>query len=199
MSTIADIEQLCIKVVLLGQSGAGKSSLVLRFVQDKFYANTAETVGAAFLTKVLELDETTQLKYEIWDTAGQERFRSLAPMYYRNAHAALIVFDVTSRDSYEKAKGWINEFKEKSETSDGKVIMFVANKTDLDRRIVETSEIQKFCEENGLYPFETSAKDGTNVHTLFTEIGQKIPRNTISTKSSTPRMPPMKPAKKCSC
>merc|ERR1712023_221338 len=96
------------KLVLLGDSAVGKSSLVLRFVRGQFFEYQESTIGAAFMTQTLALDDTT-VKFEIWDTAGQERYHSLAPMYYRGAQAAVVVYDVTSQDSFERAQRWISE------------------------------------------------------------------------------------------
>jgi len=103
------------KVVLLGESAVGKSSLVLRFVKREFHEFQESTIGAAFLTQTIQVDDTT-VKFEIWDTAGQERYHSLAPMYYRGAQAALIVYDITSRDSFLKAQNWVRELQRQANT-----------------------------------------------------------------------------------
>jgi len=163
------------KVVLLGQSCVGKSSLVLRFVQERFFPNTEGTIGAAFLTKSIFLDEQSQVKFEIWDTAGQERYHSLAPMYYRGAQAAIVAFDITSRDSYDKAKVWVNELHEKS--SSDQLVALVGNKLDLrDSRAIDNEEAEKYASEKSLFYFETSAKDGTNVDNLFLTLATKLPK-----------------------
>merc|ERR1712113_628789 len=101
------------KLVLLGESAVGKSSLVLRFVKGQFHKFQESTIGAAFLTQTVLLDDTT-VKFEIWDTAGQERYHSLAPMYYRGAQAAVVVYDVTSNDSFERAQRWISELRDQA-------------------------------------------------------------------------------------
>ncbi|KAJ5818498.1 hypothetical protein N7474_004089 [Penicillium riverlandense] len=117
-----------VKLVLLGEAAVGKSSLVLRFVNDDFQENKEPTIGAAFLTQKCSLPTRT-IKFEIWDTAGQERFASLAPMYYRNAQAALVVYDVTKPSSLTKAKHWVAELQRQA--SPGIVIALVGNKLDL--------------------------------------------------------------------
>ncbi|RKO96561.1 hypothetical protein CAUPRSCDRAFT_635, partial [Caulochytrium protostelioides] len=94
-----------VKLVLLGEAAVGKSSLVLRFVNNEFQENKEPTIGAAFLTQRCKLEDKI-IKFEIWDTAGQERFHSLAPMYYRNAQAAIVAYDVTKAASLEKAMNW---------------------------------------------------------------------------------------------
>jgi len=117
-----------VKLVLLGEAAVGKSSLVLRFVNNDFQENKEPTIGAAFLTQKCPLPTRT-IKFEIWDTAGQERFASLAPMYYRNAQAALVVYDLTKPSSLVKAKHWVAELQRQA--SPGIVIALVGNKLDL--------------------------------------------------------------------
>lgn len=117
-----------VKLVLLGEAAVGKSSVVLRFVSNEFQANKEPTIGAAFLTQKCRLEDRV-LRYEIWDTAGQERFHSLAPMYYRNAQAAVVVYDVTKLASLEKAKSWVKELQRQANPNI--VIALVGNKVDL--------------------------------------------------------------------
>ncbi|MCJ1307274.1 hypothetical protein MMC25_000920 [Agyrium rufum] len=117
-----------VKLVLLGEAAVGKSSLVLRFVNNDFQENKEPTIGAAFLTQKCQLPTRT-IKFEIWDTAGQERFASLAPMYYRNAQSALVVYDLTKPTSLIKAKHWVAELQRQA--SPGIVIALVGNKLDL--------------------------------------------------------------------
>ncbi|KAH7883727.1 GTP-binding protein ypt5 [Phlebopus sp. FC_14] len=117
-----------VKLVLLGEAAVGKSSVVLRFVSNDFQANKEPTIGAAFLTQKCRLEDRV-LRYEIWDTAGQERFHSLAPMYYRNAQAAVVVYDVTKATSLEKAKSWVKELQRQANANI--VIALAGNKIDL--------------------------------------------------------------------
>lgn len=117
-----------VKLVLLGEAAVGKSSLVLRFVNNEFQPNKEPTIGAAFLTQKCRLEDRV-LRYEIWDTAGQERFHSLAPMYYRNAQAAVVVYDVTKATSLEKAKSWVKELQRQANPNI--VIALAGNKIDL--------------------------------------------------------------------
>jgi len=117
-----------VKLVLLGEAAVGKSSVVLRFVSNEFQANKEPTIGAAFLTQKCRLEDRV-LRYEIWDTAGQERFHSLAPMYYRNAQAAVVVYDVTKAASLEKAKSWVKELQRQANPNI--VIALAGNKVDL--------------------------------------------------------------------
>lgn len=198
-----------VKLVLLGEAAVGKSSLVLRFVNNDFQENKEPTIGAAFLTQKISLPSRV-IKFEIWDTAGQERFASLAPMYYRNAQAALVVYDLTKPTSLTKAKHWVAELQRQA--SPGIVIALVGNKLDLaggsedstdgpgpetstddgadgeaeeepvndsDARKVSTREAKAYAEEESLLFFETSAKTGTNVTEVFTAIANAIPETQL--------------------
>jgi len=162
------------KLVLLGESAVGKSSLVLQFVKGQFDDYRESTIGAAFLTQTVVLDEATTVKFEIWDTAGQERYKSLAPMYYRNASAAVVVYDITNASSLEKAKSWIKELQRQADPQI--VVALVGNKSDLnERRAVETEDAQRYAEEENLLFFETSAKTSENVSAVFESIAKKLP------------------------
>ncbi|MCJ1323386.1 hypothetical protein MMC10_000046 [Thelotrema lepadinum] len=196
-----------VKLVLLGEAAVGKSSLVLRFVNNDFQENKEPTIGAAFLTQKCQLPART-IKFEIWDTAGQERFASLAPMYYRNAQSALVVYDLTKPTSLVKAKHWVAELQRQA--SPGIVIALVGNKLDLtspvgesgaaaqdeadeagdasqegDARKVSTKEAKDYAEEEGLLFFETSAKDGTGVQEVFSAIANAIPETQLKSNRGT--------------
>ncbi|KAJ3015965.1 UNVERIFIED_CONTAM: Ras- protein Rab-5B [Siphonaria sp. JEL0065] len=162
-----------VKLVLLGEAAVGKSSLVLRFVNNEFQENKEPTIGAAFLTQKCRLEDKI-IKFEIWDTAGQERFASLAPMYYRNAQAAVVAYDITKQASLEKAKSWVKELQRQANPNI--IIALVGNKLDLAaERTVPTEEAQAYATEQGLLFTEASAKTGEFVMEVFTEIAKKIP------------------------
>ncbi|KAK0154183.1 Ras-related protein Rab-5C [Merluccius polli] len=210
------------KLVLLGESAVGKSSLVLRFVKGQFqeyqestiggkglgtwncWGETAQSLGwkpttargevkpgfllrmevfyqrklihtTAFLTQTVCLDETT-VKFEIWDTAGQERYHSLAPMYYRGAQAAIVVYDITNADTFSRAKTWVKELQRQA--SPNIVIALAGNKADMaDTRAVEHQEAQVYADDNSLLFLETSAKTALNVNEVFMAIAKKLPKS----------------------
>lgn len=164
------------KLVLLGDSSVGKTSIVHRFVTNSFNQHTSNTIGAAFITKEFSssLNSKKRLKFEIWDTAGQERYRSLTPMYYRNAKVALIVYDLNNfDDSFEKAKSWIDQLKLNTGSSDSLIkIILVGNKSDLvdlesEEMKSSLNDVEVFGNDLDIKTFITSAKSGTNVIELF--------------------------------
>lgn len=173
------------KLVLLGESAVGKSLIVHRFVKNTFDDMRESTIGAAFLTQTISLpEENATIKFEIWDTAGQERYKGLAPMYYRNAHAALCVYDITLQSSFVKAQEWIKELKRQA--PEGIVVALVGNKADLEsEREVDASEVDSYLEQlsrenetEGFKPvihLECSAKSGDGVLDIFDKIARKLP------------------------
>lgn len=186
------------KLVLLGDSAVGKSCLVVRFVRDEFFEFQEPTIGAAFLTQTVSLENAT-VKFEIWDTAGQERYRSLAPMYYRGAAAAIVVFDITKKDSYNGAKSWVKELQRRGDPN--VVIALAGNKADMEqKRKVQTEEAQQYANDSEIIYMETSAKTSLNVRNLFVEIAKKLPKNpVIPERESFPIMKPAAKEKKGCC
>ena len=164
-------------------------------MKDQFDDYRESTIGAAFLTQTISLDDTTTVKFEIWDTAGQERYKSLAPMYYRNANCAVVVYDITQavsdlcailkpctlttwQSSLDKAKAWVKELQRQA--NENIIIALAGNKADLvaeqpDKRAIQTADAQTYAREAGLLFFETSAKTAENVRDLFTAIARKLP------------------------
>jgi len=163
------------KLVLLGDASVGKTSLVGRFVSNHFNEAVETTVGAAFSTQTVSTETGKNIKFEIWDTAGQERFKSLAPMYYRNASCAVVVFDLTSESSFARAKDWVKQLA--LSNNPDIVIALAGNKADIpsSQRQVKADEIKQFTLEESLIYLETSAKTGHNVQKLFETIANKLP------------------------
>uniref|UniRef100_A0A060TBQ5 ARAD1D33902p n=1 Tax=Blastobotrys adeninivorans TaxID=409370 RepID=A0A060TBQ5_BLAAD len=190
------------KLVLLGESSVGKSSLVNRFAKDQFDEFRESTIGAAFLTQTVQVDSNTTVKFEIWDTAGQERYKSLAPMYYRNANCAVVVFDITQESTLTRAKAWVKELQHQA--NEDIIIALAGNKLDLESdRKVDTSVAESYAKEAGLIYFETSAKSGQNVTELFTAIAKKLPVESVLNRNRAPKVDLTKPTTRtgsqCSC
>jgi len=168
-----------VKLVLLGEAGVGKSSLVLRFVANHFKAYSESTIGAAFMSKTLVVDDQA-IKFQIWDTAGQEKYHSLAPMYYRGASAAIVVYDITRATSFKTLQNWVTELR--SLGPENIVIAIAGNKCDLDdKREVEKETARTYAEEINAIFVETSAKTGNNVQEMFTNISKKLPASVVPT------------------
>ncbi|KAK2505965.1 hypothetical protein MC885_020980 [Smutsia gigantea] len=167
--------QPCVfKLVLLGSGSVGKSSLALRFVKNDF-KNILPTVGCAFFTKLVDLGAVS-LKLEIWDTAGQEKYHSVCHLYFRGADAALLVYDITRRDSFCKAQQWLKDLER--EIPPGEVVvMLVGNKVDLDEeREVTFQEGQEFAESKSLLFLEASAKMNHQVTEVFSTVARELLR-----------------------
>lgn len=162
-----------VKVVLLGDTGVGKSSLVLRFVTNNFKPYSESTIGASFMSKMITVSGKP-IKFQIWDTAGQEKYHSLAPMYYRGAAAAIVVYDITRANTYKTLKNWIEELKNQGPKDIA--IAIAGNKADLeDQREVDRITAAAYAEEIGAMYIETSAKDDLNVQDIFVQLSHKLP------------------------
>eukprot|EP00850_Spirogloea_muscicola_P012751 SM000083S22798 [mRNA] locus=s83:408965:410897:- [translate_table: standard] len=137
------------------------------------FAMPEVTVGASFMAQTVALPDATTVKFEIWDTAGQERYASLAPLYYRGASAAVIIFDITSEESFHKAKFWVQELHKHG--SQGVVMALVGNKSDLEElREVAPEEAREYAESNNMLFLETSAKTAANIAEVFEQIGMRL-------------------------
>jgi Ras-related protein Rab-11A len=169
----SSLSKFIFKIVLLGDSGVGKSNLVFRFTKNEFNKDSKSTIGVEFATKTVQIEDNKLVKAQIWDTAGQERYRSIASSYYRGAVGALLVYDVTDRNSFNHVPMWLKEVEENAEKDC--LIMLVGNKTDLtEQRTVFVRDGRSFARKNGLAFIETSALDATGVDTAFQRILQEI-------------------------
>ncbi|KAI8328825.1 ras family protein [Chlamydoabsidia padenii] len=161
------------KLVFLGEQSVGKTSLITRFMYDTFDNTYQATIGIDFLSKTLYIDDRT-VRLQLWDTAGQERFRSLIPSYIRDSSVAVIVYDITSLDSFHNTTKWIEDVR--AERGEDVIIVLVGNKSDLnDKRQVTTEDGEKRAKELNIMFMETSAKAGHNVKVLFKKIAQVLP------------------------
>ncbi len=149
-----------LKIVLIGDSGVGKTNLLGRFTRNAFEENTRNTIGVDFSAHDMQVNNKT-VKAQFWDTAGQEKYRAIASAYYKNAHGAIIVYDITRRESFENVDNWLKELRENGEKNIQIVVL--GNKCDLEHeRQVTKEDAKKYAEGRGLYYMETSAK--TNEH-----------------------------------
>ncbi|XP_047318896.1 ras-related protein Rab11B-like [Impatiens glandulifera] len=160
------------KLVLIGDSGVGKSNLLSRFTRNEFNLESKSTIGVEFATRSIRVDDKV-IKAQIWDTAGQERYRAITSAYYRGAVGALLVFDVTRHITFENVERWLKELRDHTDANI--VIMLVGNKADLEHlRAVSTDETKAFAERERTFFMETSALESRNVENAFTEVLTQI-------------------------
>ncbi|XP_062590907.1 ras-related protein Rab-37-like isoform X2 [Saccostrea cucullata] len=161
------------KTILVGDSGVGKTSLLVQFDQGKFQAGSfSATVGIGFTNKVVDVDGT-KVKLQIWDTAGQERFRSVTHAYYRDAHALLLLYDVSNKASFDNIRAWLGEINEYAQ--EDVVIMLLGNKADMTaERVIRTEDGERLANEYNVAFMETSAKTGMNVDLAFMAVAKDL-------------------------
>lgn len=192
MGTRDDEYDYLFKVVLIGDSGVGKSNLLSRFTRNEFNLESKSTIGVEFATRSIQVDGKT-IKAQIWDTAGQERYRAITSAYYRGAVGALLVYDIAKHLTYENVERWLKELRDHADSNI--VIMLVGNKSDLRHlRAVPTDEARAFAEKNGLSFIETSALDSTNVEAAFQTILTEIYRIVSQKQMSDRRENDMSPS-----
>jgi small GTP-binding protein len=162
-----------LKVVIVGDSGTGKTKLTIRYVQNTFETNALPTVGVDFLIKEVHV-QGSSYRMEIWDTAGQEKFRTITESYFRNASGALIVYDVSNEKSFESAPRWLASLRR--QVGDSVPVMLIGNKDDL-RHTVDDARALEWAEANGLPHFFTSAQSGSNIQMVFEELSQRMVRS----------------------
>ncbi|PAV88557.1 hypothetical protein WR25_21846 [Diploscapter pachys] len=162
------------KVILLGQGAVGKSSLLLRYVENKFSLRHISTIQASFQSKTIEVDGR-QVELSIWDTAGQEKYHALGPIYYRGSQGALLLFDITDSRSFEKVKTWVKELQRV--LGDSCALMIVGNKLDLEKeRTVTEQEARSYAETVNAQYMETSAKENLGISQVFDRLAEEMIR-----------------------
>jgi len=160
------------KLVLIGDSGVGKSCLLLRFADDNFTDSYISTIGVDFRFRTITIDKKT-VKLQIWDTAGQERFRTITSAYYRGADGIIMVYDVTNQESFDHVEEWLSEVDRYANENTSKLL--VGNKADLvDEKVVQEETAQRFAEKLGISFLETSAKTATNVDAAFLTMAKEL-------------------------
>lgn len=171
------------KLVLIGDSGVGKSCLLLRFADDAFTESYISTIGVDFRFRTVKIDKKT-VKLQIWDTAGQERFRTITSAYYRGADGIIMVYDVTSMDSFEHVNDWLKEVNRYA--SEGTCKLLVGNKSDrtIDK-VVTTEQAKEFADELGIEFLETSAKSAKNVEEAFLTMAGELIRQRMARVETT--------------
>lgn len=161
------------KLVFLGDQSVGKTSIITRFMYDTFDTTYQATIGIDFLSKTMYLEDRT-VRLQLWDTAGQERFRSLIPSYIRDSSVAVVVYDITNRQSFLNTSKWIDDVR--TERGKDVVMMLVGNKTDLaEKREVSVEEGESRAKEHDIMFIETSAKLGFNIKALFRKVASSLP------------------------
>ncbi|PAA64251.1 hypothetical protein BOX15_Mlig028052g1, partial [Macrostomum lignano] len=160
------------KLLLIGDSGVGKSCLLLRFADDTYTESYISTIGVDFKIRTIELDGKT-IKLQIWDTAGQERFRTITSSYYRGAHGIIVVYDVTDQESFNNVKNWLQEIDRYASENVNKLL--VGNKCDLTaKKVVDFATAKEYADKLGIVFLETSAKNSTNVEQAFMSMAAEI-------------------------
>ena len=173
MSICEDSEEHNFKVVLVGETGVGKTSIISQFIDQVFEEELQTSTGGSFSSKEIFFDNGKSLKLEIWDTAGQERYRSLTKIFYKNSSCAILVYDITKKQTFDELKNyWIGQIKESAPKDI--MLAIVGNKEDLlDKEQVDENEARDFAKENNALFFSTSAKNSDAINQLFIDIGKK--------------------------
>ncbi|XP_018335926.1 ras-related protein Rab-35-like [Agrilus planipennis] len=162
------------KLLIIGDSGVGKSSLLLRFSDNTFTGSYITTIGVDFKIKTVNIDGQ-RVKLQIWDTAGQERFRTITSTYYRGTHGVIVVYDVTNGETFANVKRWLHEIEQNCDVVNR---VLVGNKNDCpDRKVVLTEDAKRFADTMGIQLFETSAKDNINVEEMFLSVTRLVLRS----------------------
>ena len=176
---IKNLQNFEFKVILIGESGVGKSSIMTKFITNEFKSAYQSTLGIEFKVKEMLIDNEIYARLRIWDTCGQERFRAITRQYFQNAQGVLLVFDLTSKDTVKKLNDWLNDLNQ--HVTEDCVIFVIGNKLDIKTRDISISEEAKqFANDKKLNYFEVSAKTGSGIANIFEKMTRKIVNNVKS-------------------
>ena len=166
-------QEITLKILLIGDSYVGKTSLLLQYIDRECPENHMATIGVEFKDKIVQINKKN-VKLQVWDTSGQERYRSITKNFYRNADGVMFICDVTKENTFENIKNWLIDSEQNSNNSNFKKIL-VGNKIDLQKeRVIDKEKLENFANKKGMNFYEASAKEGTNVDLIFTELAQLI-------------------------
>ena len=169
------------KLLIVGNSSVGKSAILLRFADDKYDESYVSTIGIDFKVRSIDIDGK-RVKMQIWDTAGQEKFRTIGTAYYRNTHGVILVYDVTSKESFLSIERWLQEIKKNCANTIYKIVLIANKDENPNLKKISTEEASEFANQMGIPLFETSAKENINVEELFYAIA-KMMVDTKNTKT----------------
>ncbi|CAD8065061.1 unnamed protein product [Paramecium primaurelia] len=175
-----------IKILLIGDSGVGKTNVLLRFCENNFQPTYLSTIGIDFKIKSIDV-EGKKIKMQIWDTAGQERFKTITQTYYKGAMGIILVYSIDDKDSFNNISNWMNQIKQHA--SENVCKLLIGNKIDVPNRQVSKEEGEQLAKSFGVPFFETSAKEGTNVADAFFAMAKAVKANLQNEKSPNPSVP----------
>ena len=167
-----------VKIKMIGDSGVGKTSIIYRYTENTFTENTQATIGVDYKNTTIKINENT-VKLSIWDTAGQDKYRTLTSSYYKGAHAMCMVFAIDNRESFENLNKWLKEFHDNSGGNDS-LVMLIANKIDIQDRVVTKDEAEQYAKKNSMIYTEVSAKTAKGIKDFFEEAANKVLENNPS-------------------
>ena len=173
------------KIILIGDCSVGKTNFLTQYVNGKFTEEYNSTVGIEFKDKIIYINNKRKIRLQIWDSSGQERFKSLTKNYFRGCYAALFIFDVTNKDSFNNIKNWLELYNDISNKSSEKIL--IGNKIDLENIAVQTEVAKEFAKNNHLKYFEISVKEKQNINSIFEHIVHSLENNNNKKKKETPK------------
>jgi Ras-related protein Rab-1A len=175
------------KIILIGDSSVGKTNFLTQYVNERFTEEYNSTVGIEFKDKIIYINNKKKIRLQIWDTSGQERFKSLTKNYFRGCYAALFIYDVTNKNSFDNIKNWLELYNEISDKNSEKIL--IGNKIDLKNIAVQAEVAKEFAKNNHLKFFEISVKEKQNINSIFVDIVHSLENNNNKKKKETQKKP----------